>query len=82
MLNIIKSPGYDDISFNVVRSCFGPLLQPLMATFSLSLQKGCFPEEIEIARVCLRIAPIYKADDVNEKETTDQFQYHLVFQKY
>ena len=53
-----------------------------MATFSLSLQKGCFPEEIEIARVCLIIAPIYKADDVNEEETTDQFQYHLVFQKY
>ena len=33
-----------------------------MAIFKLSLQKGCFPEELEIARV----TAIYKADDVNE----------------
>ena len=33
-----------------------------MAIFNLSLQKGCFPEELKIARV----TPIYKADDVNE----------------
>ena len=33
-----------------------------MAIFKLSLQKGCFPEELKIARV----TPIYKADDVNE----------------
>ena len=62
MLKINKSPGYDDISFNVVRNCFGPLLKLLMAIFKLSLQKGCFPEELKIARV----TPIYKADDVNE----------------
>ena len=61
-LKINKSPGYDDISFNVVRNCFGPLLKPLMAIFNLSLQKGCFPEELKISRV----TPIYKADDVNE----------------
>ena len=61
-LKINKSPGYDNISFNVVRNCFGPLLKPLMAIFNLSLQKGCFPEEVKIARV----TPIYKADDVNK----------------
>ena len=61
-LKINKSPGYDDISFNVVRNCFGPLLKLSMAIFNLSLQKGCFPEELKIARVI----PIYKADDVNE----------------
>ena len=33
-----------------------------MAIFNLSLQKGCFPEELKIARV----TPIYRADDVNE----------------
>ena len=33
-----------------------------MAIFKLSLQKGYFPEELKIALV----APIYKADDVNE----------------
>ena len=61
-LKINKSPGYDDISFNVVINCFGALLKPLMAIFNLSLQNGCFPEELEIARV----TPIYKADYVNE----------------
>ena len=71
------SPGYDDTSFNVFRNCFGSLLKPLMAIFKLS-QKGCFPEELKIARV----TSIYKSDDVNEKETTDQFQCYLVFQKY
>ena len=62
MLQINKSPGYNDISFDVVRNCFGPLLNPLVAIFKLSLQKGCFPEEFKIAQV----TPIYKADDVNE----------------
>ena len=33
-----------------------------MAIFNLSLEKGCFPKELKIARV----TPIYKADDVNE----------------
>ena len=62
LLKISKSPCYDDISFNVVRNRFGPLLKPLMAIFKLSLQKGCFLEEIKIARV----TPIYKADDLND----------------
>ena len=48
--------------FNVVRNCFDPLLKLLTAIFNLSLQKGCFPEELKIARV----TPIYKADDVKE----------------
>ena len=33
-----------------------------MAIFNLSLQKGCFLEELKIGRV----SPIVKADDVNE----------------
>ena len=35
-----------------------------MATFNMSLQKGCFLEKLKIAGV----TPIYKADDVNEIE--------------
>ena len=57
-----KSPGYDGIGFNVVGNCFGPLLKSLMAIFNWSLQKGCFAEELKIAR----ITPIYKTDDVNK----------------
>ena len=33
-----------------------------MAIFNLSLQKGCFLEDLKIAQV----TPIYKDDDVNE----------------
>ena len=62
LLKINKRLRYDDISFNVVRNCFGPLLKRLMGIFKLSLQKGYFPEELKIARV----APIYKADEVKE----------------
>ena len=61
-LQINKSPGYDKISFNVVRNCFGPLLKPLMFIFNLSLQKGSFPDKLKIAKV----TPVFKADDVNE----------------
>ena len=59
-LKINKSPGYDDISFNVIRNWFGPLLKS--AIFNLFFQKGCFPEDLKIAPV----TPIYRADDVNE----------------
>ena len=61
-LQINKSPGYDETSFNVVRNCFGPLLKPLMFIFNLSLQKGSFPDELKVAKV----TPVFKADNVNE----------------
>ena len=41
---INKSSGYDGISFNVVKNCFGPLIKPLMYIFNLSLVKGIFPK--------------------------------------
>ena len=63
-LKINKSPGYDEISFNVVKNCFGPLLKPLMFIFNLSLQKGSFPDELKIAKA----TSVFKTDDVNELE--------------
>ena len=47
-LKINKSSAYDDITFDAVRNCFGPLLKPLMDIFNLSLQKSCFPEELKL----------------------------------
>ena len=38
-LKINKSSGYDGISFNVVKNCFGLLIKPLMYIFNLSLAK-------------------------------------------
>ena len=56
-LKINKSPGYDDISFNVVKRCFSSLCKPLKSLFNLSIEKGIFPDDLKIAKV------IYKADD-------------------
>ena len=38
LLKINKSSGYDGTSFNVVRNCFGPLLQPLIHVFKKLLE--------------------------------------------
>ena len=48
-----------------------------MAIFKLCLQKGCFPEELKIARV----TPTYKADDVNEKGNCRPISVLLCFSK-
>ena len=61
-LKINKSSGYDGISFNVVKNCFGPLIKPLMYIFNLSLAKGIFPDDLKIARVTL----VFKAGNENE----------------
>ena len=50
-LKINKSTGYDDISFNVVKKCFGVLHKPLLHIFNLSLQTGIYPDKLKIARV-------------------------------
>ena len=52
-LEINKSAGYDDITFNVVKKCFGDLHKPLLHIFNLSLQTGIFPDKLKIARVTL-----------------------------
>ena len=56
---INKSPGYDGISFNVVKHCFGSLHKPLFHIFNLSMQKGFFPDELKVAKV----TPVYKKND-------------------
>ena len=55
-LKINKSAGYDDISFNVVKNCFGVLHKPLLHIFNLPLQTGIFPDKLKIARV----TPLFK----------------------
>ena len=55
-LKINKSAGYDDISFNVVKNCFGVLHKPLLHIFNLPLQTSIFPDKLKIARV----TPLFK----------------------
>ena len=46
-----KSPGADEINFNVIKHCFGELCGPLKYLFDLSLQSGIFPGLMIIAIV-------------------------------
>ena len=58
-LKINKSPGCDEISFNVIKNCFSELNIPLKYLFDKSLEIGIFPDKLKIARVI----PLYKAGD-------------------
>ena len=58
-LKINKSPGYDDISFNVLKKYFSSLCEPLKYLFNLSIEKGIFPDDLKITKV----TPSYKADN-------------------
>ena len=58
-LKINKSPGYEEISFNVFKKCFGELYDPLKFILELSLEKGIFPDGSKIARV----TPVFKCGD-------------------
>ena len=58
-LKINKIPGYDNISFNVVKKCFRNLCEPPKYLFHLSIEKWIFPDDLKIAKV----TPIYKTDD-------------------
>ena len=59
LLKTNKSPGYEDINFNVVKKCFGEINQPLKHLFNLSLENGVFPEKTKIAKVI----PLFKNGD-------------------
>ena len=54
-----KSPGYDNISSNVVNEPSDIFFTSLKYIFNLSLQQGIFPENLKIAKVSL----IYKKDE-------------------
>ena len=54
-----KSPGYDNISSNVVNETSDIFFTLLKYIFNLSLQQGIFPENLKIAEVF----PIYKKDE-------------------
>ena len=58
-LKINKSPGYDDISFNVLKKCLSSLCEALNHLFNLSIEKGIFPDDLKITKV----TPIYNEDD-------------------
>ena len=54
-----KSPGFDDISSDVVKFVFDALVQPIKHIFDLSLTTGIFPDKLKVAK----ITPIFKSGD-------------------
>ena len=58
-LGINRSPGFDGISFTVLKNCFGALHKPLLHVFNPSIVKGIFPGDLKIARV----TPVFKGGD-------------------
>ena len=72
-LKINKSSGVDDVSFNILKKCFGMFCEPLTYLLQLSLENGVFPDDLTIAKV----TPIYKTGD-NSANTIS----HLEFMSY
>ena len=71
-----QSPGHDEISFDVIKTCFGSLSKPLLHIFRLSLAKGIFPDDLKTAKV----TSIFNAGD--DFVTIGQSLFYLVFPKY
>ena len=61
-LGINKSPGFDDVSFTVLKNCFSTLHKPFLHVFNLSIVKEIFPDDLKIARV----TPVFKGGDKKE----------------
>ena len=57
-LKVSKSPGYDEISFNVIKNCFSELNMLLKYLFEMSVESGIFPDKLKIAI----IIPLFKAE--------------------
>ena len=57
-----KSAGYDDISYDIVKNCFGELCESLLHIFNLSSSSGIFLDSLKIRKV----TPIYKASDSSD----------------
>ena len=72
-----KIPGYGEISFNVIKKCFGSVHKPLFHIFNKSLKNGFFPDELKIARV----TPLFKKGSDSGLGNYRPI-YYLVFQKF
>ena len=57
-----KRPGQDEISFNVVKSCFESFGKLFLHISRLSLEEIIFPDDLKTAKV----TPVFKAGDEND----------------
>ena len=72
-----KSPGYDHISFNVLKKYFSSLCEHLKYLFNRSSEKGIFSDDLKVAKV----TPIYKADNESSLSNYKTIYVLLCFSK-
>ena len=58
-----KSPGFDEVNYDIVKQNSHSLLVPLKCIFDFSVKSGTFPEKEKIARVTL----VYTSGDTSLK---------------
>ena len=58
-LQVNKGSGFDDLSPKVVKGVIHMLAPVLTNIFNRSIEQGCFPDQMKVAKV----TPIYKSDD-------------------
>ena len=56
---ILKNPGYDEISSNIIKNSFSELNYPHKYLFEKSIEKGVFLDVLKIATV----TPLFKSGD-------------------
>jgi hypothetical protein len=61
-LNSKKSPGYDGISSQVIKTVATEISEPFSHVFNLAFLTGTIPDDLKIALV----TPIFKANEKNE----------------
>ena len=52
-LKLNESSDVDDVSFDIIKKCFGVLCEPLIYLFQLSLEKGVFSNDLKLTKVTL-----------------------------
>ena len=73
-----KSAGFDKISFNVIKNCFGELCDPLKYIFNLSFEKGICSDHMKIAKV----TPVFNGATLQVLVITAQYLYFHVLLKF
>ena len=68
-LKIDKCLAVDNVNFNIIKKFFGVYCKPLIYLFQLYLEKGVFPDDLNIAKV----TPICKAGGSSDV-ITGQYQ--------
>ena len=58
-----KSPGFDEVNYDIVKKKSNSLLVPLKCVFDFSLKSGIFPEKMKIARA----TPVFRSGETSFK---------------